>query len=246
MLEAGDKKLRNTLGFSWFNKVGQLLRTDEMKSVAKRVNARRKTPGINVYPTREDTFKAFRLCSFEDTKVVILGQDPYHTVDSADGLAFSTKDPFAKPDTTSNILTESIADWYGGDDSILFDYDLTRWAMQGVLLINSILTVEEGKALSHEKLGWQYFTQRVLAELMMDDEPKVFMVWGLAAQTTLFEACKLMGGEEDQPTPHLVLKAAHPSAETHRADAGGGFFGCEHFSKANAFLKENQFTEIKW
>ena len=120
MLQDVEKKRRNLLGYSWFKKVGDLLSTDEMKATAKRVNGRRKAEGVNVYPDKQDQFRAFRLTAFEDVKVVILGQDPYHTVGVADGLAFSSKDPFALPPSLENILKEVTSDIYDGDEDILF------------------------------------------------------------------------------------------------------------------------------
>lgn len=241
MLHDGSKKLRNLLGYSWFTRVGQYLSMSEMKATAKRVNLRRKTSDVNVYPAKEDTFRAFRMTSFEDTKVVILGQDPYHTIDVADGLAFSSKDPFAFPPSLENIFKEITKDIYEGDEDHIHERSLDRWANQGVLLLNTILSVEEGKALSHEKFGWQFFTTEALARLIADDEPRVFILWGLAAKATYQTALQQAG---EMGTDHLILEAAHPAAESYKEDAG--FFGCNHFSKANEYLKERQFTTIKW
>lgn len=244
MLEKGEKRLRNNLGYSWFNRIGKFILSDSMKAVAKRVNARRNTPDVTVYPSKEATFRAFRLTGFEDTKVVILGQDPYFEIDVADGLAFSSQDPFSAPPVLMNILAEVRDDWHGGDEDMVMNLSLERWAEQGVLLLNTILSVEQGKGLSHEKLGWQELTSEVIRQLVKDDEPKVFILWGLAASATFYDAIR--GAEAEDTGGHLVLTSAHPSVESYREDGDGGFFGNKHFSKANEFLKEHQFTEIKW
>lgn len=233
-----ERKLRNTLGYSWFKKVGQLLVSDEMKAVARFVNKRRKTFNVHVYPSKENTFRAFQVTAFEDVKVVILGQDPYHTRDVAHGLAFSSQDPFERPPSLTNVFKEVETSAYDGLQ-LMQDADLTRWATQGVFLLNTILTVEEGKALSHEKAGWQWFTTQVLRLLIADEEPKVFMLWGLAAKSSFQEAAQGVSAD-----PHLILEAAHPAAEAYNQNAG--FFGCDHFKLANEFLKEKQFIEITW
>jgi uracil-DNA glycosylase len=244
MLTDAEKKLRNTLGYSWFRQVGHLLVEPEMKEVAKYVNGRRKLFNVEVYPAKENVFKAFQLTQFEDIKVVILGQDPYHTKDIAHGLAFSSQDVFEIPPSLENIFKEVEASIYDGLQ-LAQDANLTRWANQGVFLLNTILTVEKGKALSHDKVGWQCFTTQVIRHLLEDDEPKVFMLWGLAAKASFNEA---LNGSNKKEHNHLILEAAHPAAESYNKDStkNAGFFNCDHFALANIFLKEKQFTEIVW
>lgn len=237
-----EKRIRNVLGSSWNAKLGDMLATPSMREVAKKVNARRKTPDINVYPSREDTFRALRLTSFEDTKVVIIGAEPFCEPDVADGLAFSSQDPFAMPPSLTAILAEVRDDIYDNDDSLIFEKNLSRWTEQGVLLLNSVLSVEEGVPFSHEKLGWQEFTTQVISLLISRKEPCVFMLWGMGAKA-IFDEAKENAVDSNN---HLVLTAAHPEAESHRDDGKGGFFECKHFSQANTFLKENWLTEINW
>lgn len=238
MLDKKQKNLRNLLGYSWFQQLEGVITSDEMKATAKRVNARRKTPDINVYPAKEDTFKALRLCSFEDTKVVIIGADPHHEVGVADGLAFSSQDPFTILPAQTAIFKEITDTVYDGDKDHLHERSLVRWANQGVLLLNTILSVEEGKALSHEKLGWQQLTSQILIKLLQDEEPKVFLCWGLAAQATLEQAVVDALGPE-KPLVHAVLQTSHPTATE-------GFEGCDHFNLANEFLKEQQGFTVNW
>jgi|1_EtaG_2_1085319.scaffolds.fasta_scaffold00140_25 uracil-DNA glycosylase len=241
MLTNAEKKLRDTLGYSWFRKIGKLFIQPEMKKVAKFVTKRRKAFGVKVYPSKEDTFRAFRLTSFQDTKVVIIGLDPDCTPDVADGLAFSTHDPYYVSPSLEGILKEVETSVHDGLE-LIRERDLTRWALQGVLLLNTVLTVEKGKPLSHEKIGWQWFTLRVIRKLVLDEEPKVFLLWGMAAKSAYLQATHGL----DAPTPHLVLEAAHPEAESVSLHEEAGFFGCDHFATANKFLKETGQREITW
>jgi uracil-DNA glycosylase len=174
--------------------------------------------GAKVYPAAEDVFAALRL-GIDDVKVVILGQDPYHGPGQAMGLSFSVPDGVASPPSLKNILKELRADLN------VEEYkkgNLTNWFSQGVLLLNTILTVEEGRPASHEKKGWEQVTDALLAELCARRKGIVFMLWGKYAQKK-----GLMIGSD-----HHVLLAAHPSP----LSAYGGFFGCKHFSKANELL----------
>ena len=173
------------------------------------------------YPTKSDLFRAFELCSFKDTKVVIIGQDPYHN-GSADGLCFSSKTNI--PASLRVIYKELADDGFPQPNH----GDLTRWAIQGVLLINSILTVSPGIAASHVGLGWEEVIQEVISDLYKKETPIVFIYWGVKARRFT------------QPTSiHLNLTAAHPAAECY---GSGGFYGCKHFSKTNTFLKDR----INW
>ncbi len=181
-------------------------------------------------PPREHLFAAFEYCSFEKTRVVILGQDPYPTPGHAHGLAFSVKPPLAPPPSLRNILKEIRSD-IGA--SIIQYGDLRPWAQQGVLLLNAVLTVRANASNSHANKGWETFTDMVLQRLSEEKEHLVFLLWGKAAQ-----AKKPIIDEEK----HLVLTAAHPSPLA----AHHGFFGCKHFSQANAYLAQHTLPPIQW
>lgn len=185
-----------------------------------------------VYPPRKDMFKAFELTKEENTKVVILGQDPYHEEGQAMGLCFSVLKGIPLPPSLRNIYKE-IED----DVNVDMDYgngDLTPWAKQGVLLLNAFLSVDAHLPLSHRGQGYEEFMEDVFTYLNELDQPIVFILWGGFARKfkTYLHNPK-----------HLVLEAAHPSPLSANR---GGFFGCRHFSKANAFLRENGLEGIKW
>lgn len=183
-----------------------------------------------VYPPPQFIFRAFEMCPFDQVKVVILGQDPYHGPKQANGLCFSVSDGVAVPPSLVNIFKE-IADDVGV--SVKKSGDLDRWARQGVLLLNATLTVEQGRAGSHQHKGWEEFTDRVIDLLSREREHLVFMLWGRYAQEK---------GARIDTTRHLVLKAPHPSP----LSAHAGFFGCRHFSKANKYLEEQGEGVIDW
>lgn len=187
--------------------------------------------GKTIYPDDVDTYKALEFCEPFGIKVVILGQDPYHN-GVANGLAFSVNPDVKKfPPSLKNIFTELVAD-------IECEYpksgDLTPWAKRGVLLLNTCLTVEAGKPMSHAKLGWQKFTGDIIKSLCGIDNPPVFILWGKKAQIVFEYYSK---GYE---VP--FIRSPHPSPFS----AGSGFFGSKPFSKANAILKKNNMTEIDW
>ncbi len=184
-----------------------------------------------VYPPGKLLFNAFNSCSFNDTKVVILGQDPYHGEGQANGLAFSVADGITKPPSLVNIFKE-IQDDLG--KAIPKSGNLERWAVQGVLLLNSTLTVRAGQAGSHQGKGWEQFTDAVIKLLSDQQENLVFMLWGAYAQKK---------GAVIDTSKHLILKAKHPSP---MAAQWGGWFGNKHFSQANAYLKERGLAEIDW
>lgn len=183
-----------------------------------------------VYPPREKLYAAFDLCPLDQVRVVILGQDPYHEAGQAQGLAFSVPEGMRIPPSLVNIYKE-IEDEY----HVCLDRsgDLSDWAGQGVLLINRILTVEEGRPLSHAKIGWSEFTDDLLDLLNDLDQPIVFLLWGAHARS----AKKWLTNPK-----HLVLESAHPSPLSARR----GFFKNGHFQAANAFLKEHGEREIDW
>ena len=184
-----------------------------------------------IYPNMYDIFNAMKLTSYEDVKVVIIGQDPYHGVNQAHGLSFSVKKGVAPPPSLVNIFKEIKSD-VGVDNSGKHG-ELTKWAEEGVLLLNSCLTVRAGKANSHRGMGWENFTDDVIKLLNQREKPMVFMLWGANAKAK----AQLI----TNPV-HLVLTAAHPSP----LSAYNGFFGCKHFSKANDFLVKNGMTPINW
>ncbi len=185
-----------------------------------------------VYPPTERVFRALELTPFADVRTVILGQDPYHGEGQAHGLAFSVPEGTKTPPSLRNIFKEVASDIYG-DDAPTFSTDLERWARQGVLLLNSSLTVEAGRAGSHQKLGWHALTDQIVETLSQQRHHLVFMLWGAHAQSKR----ALIDSEH-----HLVLESAHPSP----LSAYRGFFGCRHFSKANAYLNAHGKPPIAW
>ena len=182
------------------------------------------------FPPPKMIFNAFLLCPFDDVKVIILGQDPYHGNGQAHGLSFSVPDGVSIPPSLRNIYKELEKDL---GTPISKSGNLERWGKQGVLLLNTTLTVEAGKAASHQGLGWETFTDAVIRKISDTKENIVFLLWGKYAQ----EKGKLIDAEK-----HLVLTAAHPSP----LSAYNGFFGCRHFSKTNIYLKKHNIKEIKW
>ena len=174
----------------------------------------------NIYPSFENIFKAYNACSFQDTRVVILGQDPYHQINQANGLCFSVPEGMAFPPSLKNINKELQADL----GVSLASGDLLHWAGQGVLLINSILTVEDSLPGSHTTVGWLSFTKLILTELNLRKSGIVFMLWGNYAQK--------LGKDIDQ-TKHHIIKTSHPSPLSANR---GGWFGTKPFSQANSYL----------
>lgn len=186
--------------------------------------------GKTVFPPQNEVFSAFALTKFSDVKVVILGQDPYHGFNQAHGLAFSVKPGIAPPPSLVNMYKELSSDV--GFQIPQHGY-LVDWAKQGVLLLNTVLTVEQGKAHSHANIGWETFTDKVIAQLNQHREKLVFLLWGSHAQKK---------GQFIDRSRHCVLTAPHPSPlSAHR-----GFLGCRHFSRANDYLRTQGIQEINW
>lgn len=183
-----------------------------------------------VFPSMHDIFNALKYTPFENTKVVILGQDPYHEPGQAHGLSFSVKKGVKIPPSLVNIYKE-LHDDIGMP--IPNHGELTSWAKQGVLLLNATLTVRQGQANSHQKIGWATFTDNVIKALNKSERPIVFLLWGGNARSKK----AFITGKH-----HLILEAVHPSP----LSAYGGFFGCRHFSRANAFLKSTNQSPINW
>ncbi len=186
----------------------------------------------SVYPAPQNIFRAFDLCPFDKVKVVILGQDPYHGAGQANGLSFAVNDGVATPPSLQNIFKEIASDWEGRTLPKR-DGDLSRWAEQGVLLLNATLTVRARTAGSHQGKGWEEFTDAVIRTLSENREHLVFLLWGNYA--------KAKGAHIDRAR-HLVLTAPHPSPFS----AASGFFGCKHFSKANDYLIAHGEAPIDW
>lgn len=184
-----------------------------------------------VFPPPKDIFRAFDLCPFEHVKVVILGQDPYHGERQANGLAFAVHEGIGVPPSLQNMFKEIESDL--GKPLAHTDGDLTRWAKQGVLLLNATLTVRAHCAGSHQGRGWELFTDAAIKTLSEEREHLVFMLWGNYA--------KAKGAHIDR-AKHLVLEAPHPSPFS----AASGFFGCKHFSKANTYLVSHDELSIDW
>ena len=184
----------------------------------------------HIYPPKKLILNAFDNTSYEDVNVVILGQDPYYNPRQAMGMSFSVPQGVATPKSLVNIFEEIRSDT--GEPTSIVGGDLTPWAKQGVLLLNTVLTVEEGKPNSHKDKGWENFTDAVIAHLNERERGMVFLLWGRNA----YEKKQLITRPQ-----HLVLTAAHPSP----LSAYNGFFGCKHFSKANEFLAK-QSKNIRW
>ncbi|MBL4644432.1 MAG: uracil-DNA glycosylase [Candidatus Pacebacteria bacterium] len=182
------------------------------------------------YPHPKNIFRALNTCSFDEVKVVILGQDPYHGEGQANGLCFAVNEGMRLPPSLQNIFKEMESDL---GHSVEKTGDLERWAKQGVLLLNSTLTVRSSDAGSHQGKGWEEFTDAVIQKLSTEREGVVFMLWGNYAKEK---------GKDIDWTKHLVLKAAHPSPFS----AYNGFFGCKHFSQANEYLKKKGEKIIEW
>lgn len=187
--------------------------------------------GKVIYPPQNEVFSAFALTEFSNVKVVILGQDPYHGPNQAHGLAFSVKPPVAPPPSLLNMykeLSEDIEGFRIPQHGYLID-----WAKQGVFMLNTSLTVEQGRAGSHSQIGWEIFTDKVIAQLNEHRENLVFLLWGSHAQRK---------GQFIDRNRHCVLASPHPSP----LSAYRGFFGCKHFSKANNYLISKEISPINW
>jgi uracil-DNA glycosylase len=182
------------------------------------------------YPIKEDIFAAFDFCAFDDLKVVIIGQDPYHGSDQANGLCFSVQDGIKHPPSLKNIFKEISTDL---DIEVPQSGNLEKWAKQGVLLLNATLSVRAHEAGSHQKKGWEDFTDSVIEQISNEKENVVFLLWGKFAESKT----KLINLDK-----HTVFTAPHPSP----LGAWRGWFGSKHFSKTNEFLKSIDKKEINW
>ena len=215
---------------TWHEAIGAEKEKAYFQTILEKVRHERQA-GITVYPPERDVFNAFRTTEFGNVKVVILGQDPYHGAGQAHGLAFSVQSEIAVPPSLVNIYKELATDIEGFQ--IPQHGYLQHWAEQGVLLLNTVLTVRAGAAHSHATFGWETFTDEVIRQLDKEREHLVFMLWGSHAQKK---------GAFIDRNRHLVLTAPHPSP----LSAYRGFFGCKHFSQANAYLLAHDLEPIDW
>ena len=190
----------------------------------------RRSEGVTIYPDKSDIFNAFKYTPFDSVKVVIIGQDPYHGPGQAHGLCFSVKPNIPIPPSLQNIFKELHADL---DITPPACGCLTKWAEQGVLLLNATLTVEQGKPQSHANIGWKQFTDHVIHVLNEEKDGLVFLLWGAYAQSK---------ANMIDPIRHCILQSTHPSP----LSANRGFLGCRHFSKANAMLQKLGKTPVNW
>lgn len=216
------------LGGGWDEILAPLF-TDE-KYLAIREFLKTEYSTHTVYPDMYDLYNCFRYTPLKEVKAVILGQDPYHEPNQAHGLCFSVKRGVALPPSLANIYKEIESDLNINEPNC---GDLTKWAKQGVLLLNTSLTVRAHLANSHSKCGWGWFTDNVIKLVSENTEHTVFILWGGNARSK----APLIDGSK-----HLVLQCAHPSP----LSAYNGFFGCKHFSKTNAYLIKNGKTPIDW
>ena len=216
------------IGNDWDEKLKIVWESEGFKKFIQIINNEYKTKTI--FPPKNYVFNALKLTSYADTKVVIVGQDPYHGVGEAHGLSFSVPEGIKIPPSLQNIYKELNEDL---GIPIANTGDLTKWAKEGVLLLNAVLTVEKDKAASHRNLGWERLTDYIIKVLNQKEEPVVFILWGNFAK----EKAKLITNPN-----HLVIKSAHPSP----LSAYNGFFGSKPFSKTNNYLKSKGLKEIDW
>ena len=214
---------------SWKARVGDWLLRDDMRALSAFLGAR-KADGARIFPPGPEIFAAFDATPFDAVKVVILGQDPYHGAGQAHGLCFSVRPDVRVPPSLDNIYKELQRD----TGFVRPDHGwLMPWAQRGVLLLNGVLTVEEGKAGAHQGKGWEGFTDHVIDVLNREREDLVFLLWGSYAQAK---------GKVIDARRHCVLRTTHPSPlSAHR-----GFLGSEHFSRTNAFLRKRGIAQIDW
>ena len=211
------KKLHAEFDKDYFKELAEFVRTQYLKET--------------VYPPPKEVFRAFDLTPYEDVKVVILGQDPYHGKGQANGLCFAVREGVTLPPSLRNIFKELEDDM--GEKLVHTSGDLSRWAKQGVLLLNATLTVQAATAGSHQGKGWEEFTDAVIEKLSEEKEHLVFILWGNYARTK---------GAKIDRAKHCVIESAHPSPFS----AYNGFFGSKPFSKTNEYLKSVGKKEIDW
>ncbi len=227
-----QKQFYTALPASWKKPLEEVCKLPEIDALLQFLQERQ-AAGAVIYPAKQNIFAALKATPFDKVSVVIVGQDPYHNPGQAHGLSFSVPAGIAQPPSLRNIFKELHTDI---GMPIPIQGTLTGWAQQGVLLLNAILTVEEGKPASHAGRGWEMFTDAVIKAVIKRKHPTVLMLWGAYAQKKVLNLHLHINSERD-----LILKAAHPSPLSVR-----GFLGCRHFSKTNAFLKAHHLQEINW
>lgn len=213
--EKWDLVLKDELEKDYFKKLGIFVKNEYKNKT--------------IYPAYNNIFKALRLTDYDKVKVVILGQDPYHSVNEAHGLSFSVLEGVRRPPSLDNIFKELYSDLGIKREN----NNLTDWALQGVLLLNSVLTVEKDKAFSHSNKGWEIFTDTIIERLNERNSPVIFVLWGNAARSkkALIDQNK-----------HYIIESAHPSP----LSASRGFFDSKPFSRINKILRDNNEKEIEW
>lgn len=214
---------------SWLPYLGEEFDKPYMQELAAFLEDEKEAEKV-IYPAQENIFNAFKHTGFDKVKVVIIGQDPYHGPDQAHGLSFSVPDGIKLPPSLKNIYKEIEQDL---GISMSTGGNLTSWADQGVLLLNAVLTVEQGQAASHQKKGWEAFTDKVIEVLSRECEGLVFVLWGGYAHKK---------GKVIDADKHKVLKGVHPSP----LSVYRGFYGCAHFSIINAYLQQQGKEKINW
>ncbi|MDD0824394.1 uracil-DNA glycosylase [Mannheimia sp. AT1] len=215
---------------TWTEALGEEKQKSYFQQILQFVHNER-LAGKTIYPPQNEVFSAFALTEFSDVRVVILGQDPYHGPNQAHGLAFSVKPPVAPPPSLLNMYKE-LAEDVEGFQIPQHGY-LVDWAKQGVFMLNTVLTVEQSRANSHAQIGWETFTDKVIAQLNEHRENLVFLLWGSHAQKK---------GQFIDRNRHCVLTSPHPSP----LSAYRGFLGCKHFSKTNEYLIKQGIPPINW
>ena len=216
------------IGNSWDKKLKTIFESNEFKQTCSFIEKEYNTKTI--YPKKENIFNALKLTPYEKVKVVIMGQDPYHGENEAHGLSFSVQKGIKIPPSLRNIFKELNNDL---NIDIPLQGDLTKWTEEGVLLLNSVLTVEKDKPASHKNVGWEQLTDHIIKFLNASNKPLVFILWGNFAKSkkSFITSSK-----------HLIIESTHPSPFS----AYNGFFNSKPFSKTNKFLKENNIKEIDW
>lgn len=214
---------------NWENIIEQERQKDYFIKLQNEIDSRYENSVV--YPPKELIYSAFTHTKYDDLKVVILGQDPYHDANQAQGLAFSTPSNIPNPPSMRNILKEIKDDT--GVESIVNDGNLAPWSDQGVMLLNTILTVEAHKPKSHHNMGWEIFTDEIIKHINENFENIIFLLWGASA----ISKSKIIDNSK-----HHLLTATHPSP----LSSYRGFFGCKHFSKTNEILKNHKIEPIIW
>jgi uracil-DNA glycosylase len=215
---------------SWLKFIKSEFDKEYMKNIKKSILNYKKSGKI-IYPKNNEIFNAINLTNFEKTKVIILGQDPYHGPGQAHGLSFSVKDGIKPPPSLINIFKEIESDLSINVEK--GNGNLTRWAKQGVLLLNSLLTVEKGKPLSHKEIGWETLTDKIIEVLNQNKRGLVFILWGSHARSKKYLISQ---------NKNLIIESSHPSPlSAHR-----GFIGSKPFSRTNKYLVKNNMNPINW